>query len=244
MRTAPRTALITGGGAGIGAAISRALLARGDMVISLGLAAPDWAHPNLHVQLADLSDEAATRAAAAEIARDFAVDILVHNAGVIRPALLADADPAALLDLARLHLAAPLILLQAVLPHMRAQHYGRVVLMSSRAALGAATRTAYSATKAGLIGMARTWALELAGDGITVNVVAPGPIGGTAMFHDVIPAGSAREAQLAAGIPVHRLGRPEDVARAVAFFTAEEADFLTGQTLFVCGGSSIGSLAV
>ena len=144
--------------------------------------------------------------------------------------------------LTQLHLGAPLLLLQAVLPAMRASRFGRVVLLSSRAALGLAARSAYSATKAGMAGLARTWALELAGEGITVNCVAPGPIAGTAMFHDVVPAGSAREAALAGAIPVGRLGRPEDVARAVMFLAARDAGFITGQTLHVCGGASIGAL--
>ena len=105
-------------------------------------------------------------------------------------------------------------------------------------------RLADAATKAGMIGLARTWALELAQFGITVNVVAPGPIAGTKMFHDVVPADSEREAKLAASIPVRRLGRPTDVARAVLFFAAAESGFITGQTLFVCGGSSVGSVAI
>ena len=118
------------------------------------------------------------------------------------------------------------------------------MFISSRAALGLQTRSAYSATKAGMIGLARTWALELAPEGITVNVVAPGPIRGTRIFHDVVPAGSEREANLAKGIPVQRLGEPEDVARAVAFFLAADNGFVTGQTLYVCGGASVGSLTI
>jgi NAD(P)-dependent dehydrogenase (short-subunit alcohol dehydrogenase family) len=127
---------------------------------------------------------------------------------------------------------------------MQSHGFGRVVLLSSRAALGLSSRTAYSATKAGMLGMARTWALELAGQGITVNVVAPGPIAETEMFDAVIPRGSEREAALAQAIPVQRLGKPADVARAVTFFTDAEADFVTGQVLYVCGGSSVGSLSL
>ena len=126
---------------------------------------------------------------------------------------------------------------------MKARRHGRVILMSSRAALGAQTRTAYSATKAGMLGMARTWALELAGDGITVNTVAPGPVH-SEMFYDVIPAGSEREQKLAASIPVGRIGEPADVARAIAFFADEGAGFVTGQVLYVCGGASIGSISL
>jgi 3-oxoacyl-[acyl-carrier protein] reductase len=95
-----------------------------------------------------------------------------------------------------------------------------------------------------MIGMGRTWALELAPHGITVNMIAPGPIGGTDMFHQITPAGSPREAALAQQIPVRRLGRPEDVANAVMFFAGREASFVTGQVLYVCGGASVGTLVV
>ena len=220
------------------------MIAAGYTVISVALDAPDWTHERLVAVRVDLLDGAATRNAAAEIAAKHAVTHLVHNAGIIRPNLLADVAVADLQDLTQLHLVAPLLLLQAVLPGMRAEKFGRVVLLSSRAALGLETRTAYSATKAGLIGMARTWALELAPAGITVNVIAPGPIAGTKMFHDVVPAGSEREARLAASIPVRRVGTPDDVARAVMFFADAEASFVTGQTLFVCGGASVSSVTI
>jgi NAD(P)-dependent dehydrogenase (short-subunit alcohol dehydrogenase family) len=95
-----------------------------------------------------------------------------------------------------------------------------------------------------MIGMARTWALELAPFGITVNVVAPGPIGDTDMFRDVVPAGSARENAIAKSIPVGRLGRSDDVARAVLFFADPQNSFVTGQLLYVCGGASIASISL
>jgi NAD(P)-dependent dehydrogenase (short-subunit alcohol dehydrogenase family) len=161
----------------------------------------------------------------------------------IRPALLADVKLDDLDALVELHLGAAITLVQAVLPAMRAARFGRIVLISSRAALGAATRTAYSATKAALLGLARTWALELAADGITVNVVAPGPIR-TDMYHAIVPPGSEQDRRLAASIPVGRIGEADDVARAVAFFAAPANGFVTGQTLFVCGGSSVSSLKV
>jgi 3-oxoacyl-[acyl-carrier protein] reductase len=94
-----------------------------------------------------------------------------------------------------------------------------------------------------MLGMARTWALELARDGITVNVVAPGPVH-TDMYYDVIPEGSEKDKQLAASIPVGRIGEPADVSRAVAFFADEGASFVTGQLLYVCGGASIGALSL
>ena len=126
---------------------------------------------------------------------------------------------------------------------MKMRKFGRVLFNSSRAALGTPTRTAYGASKAGMIGMARTWALELAPHGITVNVVAPGPIQ-TDNFWSIVPKDSEREAALAQRIPVGRLGIVEDGAHAFMFFADPAAGFVTGQTLYVCGGASIGSVPI
>ena len=241
--TTARVAVVTGGSAGIGLAICQDLLDRGYEVVSLARRACPIEHALLHSLEVDLMDRAATAQAAAEVARRFEVSVLVHNAGVIRPSLLGDVKLDDLQALMELHIGCAIQLVQAALPGMRERRYGRVILMSSRAALGAQTRTAYSATKAGMLGMARTWALELARDGITVNVVAPGPVH-TDMYYDVIPAGSEKERQLAASIPVGRIGEPADVARAVAFFAEESAGFVTGQVLYVCGGASIGALSL
>jgi NAD(P)-dependent dehydrogenase (short-subunit alcohol dehydrogenase family) len=238
------TAIVTGASGGIGAAIARALLERGHRVISLALDKPDWSHPRLESYAIDLFDAQATEALAAEIACDHDVTHIVHNAGVIRPNPVEAAKASDIATLAQLHLGAALILLDASLPKMKERRFGRVVLISSRAALGATGRTAYSATKAGLIGMGRTWALELAPFGITVNMVAPGPIQGTHMFHEIVPAGSDRETALAAAIPMRRLGQPEDVAGAVMFFAGSDSAFVTGQVLYVCGGASVGTLVI
>jgi len=240
--TTRNTAIVTGGSAGIGAAICAALLAADYEVASLDLRKPAQPHERLHSFEVDLTDAVATRQAAAAVAGRFAISHLVHNAGVIRPNLIEAAEPEDIEALAKLHLAAPLILLKAVVPGMKERKHGRVILMSSRAAQGGVTRSAYSATKAGIIGMARTWALELAPHGITVNVVAPGPVGSTEMFHSVIPAGSEQERALARSIPMGRLGTPQDVANAVLFFASPNASFVTGQTLYVCGGSSVGTV--
>lgn len=243
MSAVPRIAAVTGGSAGIGQAICDDLLGKGYEVIALSLGKPSLSHPRLHSIEVDLSDRVATAQAAADMVRRFEVTTVVHNAGVMRAALLADVKLDELDELVALHLGAAIQLVQAALPQMRAVQFGRVVLVSSRAALGAVTRTAYSATKAGMIGMLRTWALELAPEGITVNAVAPGPIR-TDMFYDVIAKGSERERALAAAIPVKRLGEPADVARAVTFLTDPANSYITGQVLYVCGGSSIGSLLI
>jgi NAD(P)-dependent dehydrogenase (short-subunit alcohol dehydrogenase family) len=235
-------ALVTGGSGGIGAAICRHLLAAGIEVVSLARTVPAWQHPRLHAVTVDLMDTEATGKVAAELAARFSISHVIHNAGALRPDLVEDVKLQDLSALVALHLASPLLLVQAALPAMKTAGFGRIVLLSSRAALGLRTRSAYAATKAGLIGMARSWALELAPHGITVNVVAPGPIAGTAMFQEVVPPDSENEAKLVARIPVGRLGQPDDVAHAVMFFAAPASGFITGQTLFVCGGSSVGSL--
>ena len=235
-------AVVTGGSTGIGAAICARLLDAGHHVVSVSRRPPEDGRCE-HVE-ADLSDPDAARDAAEAITRRHAVSHVVHNAGAIRAKPLPEVTLEDLLDLTHLHLSAALLLVQAALPGMRAAGFGRVVLISSRAALGLATRTTYSATKAGMIGMARTWALELAPYGITVNVVAPGPIAETEMFHSIVPPGSAREAALAAAVPTGRLGHPDDVAEAVMFFAGHGSGFVTGQTLYVCGGTSIGSVTI
>jgi 3-oxoacyl-[acyl-carrier protein] reductase len=241
---ASNVAVVTGGSAGIGAEICRQMLAADYEVISLDLRKSSQSHARLHAMEVDLMDRAAAEKAASEIAGRFAVSHVVHNAGVIRPALLGDVKPDDLHALAQLHLGAALILVQAVLPGMKRSQFGRIVLMSSRGALGLETRSVYSATKAGMIGMARTWALELAPAGITVNVVAPGPIADTEMFRSVVPKDSEREKALAQAIPVKRLGRSDDVARAVMFFCDRANGFVTGQTLYVCGGASVGTIVI
>jgi 3-oxoacyl-[acyl-carrier protein] reductase len=235
-------ALVTGGSAGIGLAIVSQLLAKDYDVVSLDVQPPGMKHPKLeHVEL-DLTNALATERFAEKI-KSQDITTVIHNAGVIRPAPLAEVKLQDLNALVNLHLSAAVLLVQAALPAMKAARFGRVVLISSRAVLGLPTRTAYSATKAGMLGMARTWALELAPHGITVNVVAPGPVQ-TANFHSIVPEGSPQVQKIAEAIPVKRLGQPQDVARAALFFADADAGFITGQVLYVCGGTSVGSLAL
>jgi 3-oxoacyl-[acyl-carrier protein] reductase len=233
-------ALVTGGSAGIGLAVVRRLLEKGYEVTSLDVQASGFSHKNLRNVQVDLTDIGAVERISKQLRN---TTTLIHNAGVIRPALLPDVKLEDFDALVKLHLEAPVVLMQALLPAMKEAKFGRVVLVSSRAVLGLPTRTSYSATKAGMLGMARTWALELAPAGITVNVVAPGPIR-TANFHSVIPEGSPQVEKVAQAIPVKRLGQPDDVARAVLFFADRDAGFVTGQVLYVCGGTSVGTLTL
>ena len=237
-----RTTLITGGNSGIGEALAKKLVEQGQRVVSVGLEQPAWAHELLTGYRADLTNIEETRAIADEICQDHAIDRIVHNAGLILPNLLPDAKPDDILMLAQLHMGAPMLLTQAALVGMKARRFGRIVFVSSRAAMGAATRSAYSATKAGVHGMARTWALELAASGITVNVVAPGPIL-TDNFWGIIPKDSEQQERMARNVPVGRLGSREDVAHAISFFLDERSDFVTGQVLYVCGGTSLVGLS-
>lgn len=238
-----RTVLVTGASAGIGLRICESLLDEGCIVLALARRRCPLAHPRLIPVEVDLADPAATRDVAQRICAEHAVTEVVHNAGTIRPAPLAEVKLSDLQTLVDLHLSAALLLVQAALPEMRAAHHGRIVLLATRGMLGLAERTAYAATKAGLLGLARTWAVELARDGITANVVAPGPVH-SEMFDQVLPPGSGKAEALAHRIPVGRIGEPEDVARAVRFFLAPDAGFVTGQTLYVCGGTSLGGLTL
>ena len=238
-----QTVWLTGGSTGIGANLCERLLASGSRVVSFARRKPKIEHPELTALSVDLTDPVATRAAAEELATTHPATQVVHNAGATFERPLEEVVPNDLESATQLHLGSAIALVQAALPHMRKQGFGRVVLMSTRAVVGLEKRTVYSATKAGMIGMARTWALELAAEGITVNVVAPGPIDDTEMFNAVVPKGSELSTRVAARVPVGRVGRPQDVSRAVEFFLAEEAGFVTGQTLFVCGGASVGNMS-
>jgi 3-oxoacyl-[acyl-carrier protein] reductase len=232
------TAVVTGASSGIGEAIARQLLDSGCTVVALQRRPPRLKHERLLFHAVDLADSAAAGKAAADVAARHSVRYLVNNAGVNRPGLLEKATVEDLDVAYAVNVRAAMILVQALAPGMRAGGFGRIVNISSRAIMGKTGRTAYAAAKSGLVGMTHVWCLELAGSGITVNAVAPGPVG-TELFDHGHPPGSDKRQKVIDSIPVRRVGTPDDVARAVLFLLAPESGYITGQTLFVCGGTSI-----
>jgi len=230
--------LITGGSQGIGAGISSRLSGEGYLPIILDQLEPA---KNLDAEFhkIDLSDTRATTQLMDEIASKYPVTRLVNNVGIVRPALLENTSLEDFNQLMLLNAQTALICVKALVPVMRLQKYGRIVSITSRAVLGKEMRTAYSASKGALAAMTRTWALELAADGITVNAVAPGPIE-TEAFKKNNPLSDPRTQAIVNGIPVKRLGAPADVAQAVSFFLDKKSGFITGQTLYVCGGLTVG----
>lgn len=229
--------LVTGATRGIGAAISQRLTAAGHTVIGIARSAPDT-FPGVFYPC-DLADPAATAAVIDTVRSRHTVLHVVNNAGIAAPQPIEELDPATMRQVMAVNVYAAIQIVQAFVPNMRCQRFGRIVNIASRAIYGARERTAYSAAKSALVGCTRTWALELAPDGITVNAVAPGPIS-TELFHHSRPPGSDAEHAVLTSIPAGRLGAPADVAAAVQFLLSDDAGFITGQTLNVDGGLSLG----
>nr|WP_242697935.1 SDR family oxidoreductase [Bordetella holmesii] len=230
--------LVTGASKGIGKAICQRLTADGYAVVGVARTPPADPPAGMVFHAVDLSDTDAVTAFLASLADSEPFYGLVNNVGLVPTGKLDDVRSEDLYRAVQLNVDVALRFTQAVTRGMRSRGQGRIVNMVSRAALGKAERTVYSMTKAGLIGMTRTWALELAADGITVNAIAPGPIE-TDFFAGANDAQRTR--QLLAAIPAGRMGKPEDVAHAVAYFMDERCGFVTGQTDMVCGGMTIGT---
>ncbi len=215
-----RTALVTGGSRGIGAAVVARFAALGAMVL-----AP--AHEEL-----DLADEESIAAYVTSL--NAPVDILVNNAGVNWPQRLEELGDARLDDTLRINLAAPARLTRGLAPGMVKRRYGRIVNVSSMWALVACEgRAAYSASKAGLVGLTRTIALELAPHGVLVNAVAPGYVATDLTRRNNSPA---ELETIASRIPLGRLAEPEEVAELIAFLCSARNSYVTGQVLVCDGG--------
>lgn len=236
-----RTFLITGATKGIGRAVSEYLARAGHHVVGLARNADDSTFPGT-LMAADLSDRHATGHVLEELVKRFSFDGAVNNVGYVRLASVGEVDLDDLEYTLRLNLMPTIQTVQAILPQMRSQGWGRVVNVTSLVALGMAQRTAYAAAKGAVNSFTRTWALELAEAGITVNSVAPGPTE-TELFRANTPKGSAAEERFLSLVPMRRLGQPEELASAIAFLLSDEAGYITGQTLYVDGGASIGKAA-
>jgi 3-oxoacyl-[acyl-carrier protein] reductase len=239
---AAEAVLITGASNGIGLATLKALRTGNRTVINLDLAAPKEDVGGLYRRV-DLGNEAETAEALSEICSHYRVVQLVNNVGWATRTPVEEVESDELLKSFHINLRSAIQCTQAVLPAMKAAGSGRIVNISSRAALGKERRTSYAAMKGGLISLTRVWALELAPYNITVNAIAPGTIA-TDIYRAVNPADSPQTKKLLDGIPLKRVGEPEEVAHAVAFVLSEQSSYITGQVLYVCGGLSVGASRV
>jgi 3-oxoacyl-[acyl-carrier protein] reductase len=247
--TEQRVALVTGAARGIGAATAVRLAGEGRAVAVLDLdeaACKDTvekitaAGGKALAVGADVSDPGQVEAAVTRVAEELGVPvILVNNAGVLRDNLLFKMSESDWDTVMKVHLRGAFLMTRACQKHMVDAAFGRIVNLSSSSALGNRGQANYSAAKAGLQGFTKTLAIELGTFGITANAVAPGFI-----VTDMTAATAARvgmdfeefQAAAAAQIPVQRVGRPQDVAGAIAFFAGEDAGFVSGQVLYVAGG--------
>jgi NAD(P)-dependent dehydrogenase (short-subunit alcohol dehydrogenase family) len=239
--SAPVT-LITGANRGIGRATAERLARDGHHVIGLARHAPADGFPGEFLEV-DLLDAARTEQALADITARHEVDHVVNNAGLTTSSTLEQTSPQELERILALNLRAPMQCVQACVPAMKRKGRGAIVNIASRAALGMVKRTAYAGAKSGLIGFTRTWALELGPYGITVNAVAPGPVL-TELYKNNNPMDEETARRFVERIPLRRMGSPEDIAGSIAYFLSDDARFVTGQVLYVCGGLSVGAAPV
>jgi 3-oxoacyl-[acyl-carrier protein] reductase len=239
-----KTALVTGASGGIGGAIAKALHAQGAAVVLSGTRAEALEAVKAElgsrafIAPANLSDSASVEALpkAAEEAAGAPIDILVNNAGITRDNLFMRMKDEEWDSVLAVNLTAAFRLSRAILRGMMKRRWGRIIQISSVVgATGNPGQGNYAAAKAGLIGMTKSLAAEVASRGITVNAVAPGFIQ-TAMT-DVLT--DAQKEMISARIPAGRMGSPAEIAAAVVYLAAEEAAYVTGETLHVNGGMAM-----
>lgn len=231
--------LITGASKGIGLATAQRIANDGGEVIGIARNSVSTRFPGKFFT-ADLASAAETEEVLKQITAEYEIDHLVNNAGKTTSSLLTETSIKEFDEILQINMRTPMQCVQACLPAMLRKGRGRIVNISSRAALGMIRRTAYAGAKSGLLGMTRTWALELGAQGINVNAVAPGPVA-TELYLQNNPMTPEARASFASRIPLKRVGTPEEIAGAVTFFLSSDADYVTGQVLYVCGGLSIGA---
>lgn len=247
--TEQRVAIVTGAARGIGAATAVRLAAEGRAVAVLDLDEAACKDTVEKITAAggtalavgcDVSDAGQVEAAVARVAAELgAPTILVNNAGVLRDNLLFKMSESDWDIVMNVHLKGAFLMAKAVQAHMVEAKFGRIVSLSSSSALGNRGQANYSAVKAGLQGLTKTLAKELGKFGVTANAVAPGFIVTemTAQTAERVGMGFEEfQAAAATQIPVQRVGRPEDVANAIAFFAGDDAGFVSGQVMYVAGG--------
>lgn len=233
--------LITGASKGIGFATAKMLAGDGHDVVGLARTRPEDFPGEFHS--VDLMDESARTSLITELAARHQFDGLLNNVGLVNPAPLEEITLEQFDACVDVNLRVSLQTTQAVLPHMKAQHHGRIVFTSSMVVAGVPYRSSYSAAKAGMVSFTRSWALELAPHDITVNAVAPGPVE-TELFNTNNPPGSESRQRYIEGVPMKRVGLPEELAAANCYFLVGQSGFTTGQTLFVDGGYMTGKSAL
>jgi 3-oxoacyl-[acyl-carrier protein] reductase len=242
-------AIVTGAARGIGAAVAQRLAADGCSVAVLDLDAQSCEVVVDAIRVAggtamsigvDVSDEAAVEAGVAEIAQQLGTPaILVNNAGILRDNLLFRMSVDDWDTVMGVHLRGAFLMSRAAEAHMTEAGWGRIVNMSSVSALGNKGQANYAAAKAGLQGFTKTLAIELGRFGITVNCVAPGYIETDMLFRTADRMGISYDEyveRMVVNVPAGRMGQPDDIAAAVAFFASKEASFVSGQVLYVGGG--------